>query len=59
MTNIAEALRRINAQQQTIERSVLAFPVDTIRECSRLAEVSADFATRPRGHHTDRQAPFR
>jgi len=46
MSGIAEALRRIELQQQTISRSLLAAPIDASRECKRLTDVAADFARR-------------
>jgi hypothetical protein len=46
MIGIQEALRRIELQQQVTGRSYLAIPLDMDRECKRLAEVSADFASR-------------
>ena len=46
MIGIQEMLRRIELQQNSIARSMLAVPLDMNRECKRLAEVSADFARR-------------
>jgi EH_Signature domain len=46
MISIQEALRGIEAQQQSMLRSSLAFPLDMKRECKRLEDTAREFTVR-------------
>ena len=46
MNTISEALRLINLQNEVQSRSLLAFAVDSTKECKRLGAVASDFASR-------------